>query len=70
MVISDFCGTIYELKQIDYEDNWRQLFRQLLSIQGNILFGLEECAGRIGNPKQNELRRVTAFFCEMKIGLI
>ena len=28
------------------------------------MFGLEECAGRIGNPKQNELRRVTAFFVE------
>jgi hypothetical protein len=34
------------------------------------LFGLEECAGRIGNPKQNELRRVTAFFCGGKVGLI
>ena len=28
--------------------------RQLLSILGKLLFGLEECARRIGNPKQNE----------------
>ena len=29
--------------------------RQLLTIREGILFGLEECAGRIGNPQQNDL---------------
>ena len=29
--------------------------RQLLTIRGYILFGLEECAERIGNPQQNDV---------------
>ena len=37
------------------EDNLHQLRRQLLTIQESILLGLEECAGRIGNPQQNDL---------------
>jgi hypothetical protein len=37
------------LKTID--DNYS---RQLLTIREYILFGLEECAGRIGNPQQND----------------
>ena len=38
------------LKTID--DNYS---RQLLTIRECILFGLEECAKRIGNPQQNDL---------------
>ena len=38
------------LKTID--DNYS---RQLLTIRECILFGLEECARRIGNPQQNDL---------------
>ena len=38
-------------------DEWgEEIFgRQLLTIREGILFGLEECAGRIGNPQQNDL---------------
>ena len=54
------------------------VIRQLLSIlivngcqfEKHLLFGLEECAGRIGNPKQKDVRRVTAFFYGVNIGLI
>jgi hypothetical protein len=38
------------LKTID--DNYS---RPLLTIREYILFGLEECAGRIGNLQQNDL---------------
>ena len=34
------------------KDNGRQFNCQLKSIRGCFLFGLEECAWRIGNPKQ------------------
>ena len=39
-----------------------------MTIRGDLLFGLEE-RHVAGNPKQNDLRRVTAFFVE-NIGLI
>ena len=34
-----------------------------------LLFGLEE-RHVAGNPKQKDLRRVTAFFCRVKVGLM
>ena len=44
------CLSFLILKTI--RDNYS---RQLLTIREGILFGLEECAQRIGNPQQNDV---------------
>ena len=50
-------------------DNSRQFYCQFMTIRGDLLFGLEE-RHVADNPKQKDLRRVTAFFCGVKVGLM
>ncbi len=52
---------IFKNQGVIFKDNSRQFYCQFMTIRGDILFGLEE-RHVAGNPKQNRLRRVTAFF--------